>query len=145
VAQIQEMWNKLNANERLVSWGALVVLASWLIGAVSGGGLGGGFIFAAAVLVIYYLKYSPGTNINWPLPIPTLILIGSAIAAIFAILGLLGVLAWFGVLGFLGAFLIGALLSVIGHAVGSVMMFMGSWREYQAMPKTPPPPAPPSA
>jgi hypothetical protein len=138
---IQEMWKKLNANERLVSWGAIVVLASWLIGAFSGGGIGGGFIFAAAVLVIYYLKYTPGTNITWPLPIPTLIVIGAAIAAIFAVLGLLTMLSWLGVLGFLGGFFLGALLSTIANAVGCVMMALGAWREYQAQPKSPTPPS----
>lgn len=145
--QIQEMWNKLNANERLVSYGAIVVIVAWLIGAASGGGINLGFLFALAVLVIYYLKYSPNQTITWPMPIQTLILIGSAIAALFAILALLTILSWFGILGFLGGFFLGALLAVIANAIGSVMMLMGSWREYQAMPKTPaaPPPAPPSA
>jgi hypothetical protein len=148
VAQIQEIWRKLNANERLVGWGAIVVLISWLVGLVSGGG-GWSVLAAIVVLVIYYLKYTPSQSITWPAPIPTIVLVVSGISALFAILAVLSLLSLFGAFGSLfGGFFIGYLVAGIGNAVGAAMMALGAWREYQAMPKAsapPPPPAPPAA
>jgi hypothetical protein len=138
-------WNKLNANEKLVAYGAALVLVAWIIGIVTGGGFGASwsFIAAIAVLVIYYLKYSPTSNITWPAPVQTIVLIIAGLAAVFAILGLLTLLS---VLGFFAGFLIGFLIAIVLNAIGAVMMALGAWREYQAMPKAAPPapPAPPA-
>jgi hypothetical protein len=142
VQQIQEMWRKLNGNERLVGYGAIVVLVSWLVGVVGGGGIGGSWAFLAAIaaLVIYYLKYAPNQNINWPAPLPTIVLIITGIAAVLSILGVLTLF------GYLGLFFGGLyLIATIGNAVGAAIMAWGAWKEYQAMPKTPPPPPPPTA
>jgi hypothetical protein len=134
---LTQFWNKLNANEKLVMYGAALVVVAFLIGAV-GGGFGsasGDLIAAIIVAVIYWLKYSPN-QINWPAPVQTIVLVVAGIAAIFALLGLL---TWLGFLGF-GLYGIGLLV----NAVGCGVMAYGAWKEYQAMPKTAPPSTPPT-
>jgi hypothetical protein len=129
-------YNRLNANERLVAIGAVIVIVSWLVSLTSTFGfLGGGsitLIAAIAVLVIYYLKYSPTQSITWPMPVQTIVLAISAIAAVLALIGALPGLA-------LIATIYG--ISLIGTVVGAVLMAWGAWQEYQAMPKTTPPSA----
>lgn len=141
---VQEWWKKLNANERMAATGAIVVLIASL--------LGGGWISllgAIAVLVIYWLKYAPSQSITWPAPIQLITLGISAIIGVLALIGLLGLLGlgglgMFG--GFFGGLYIVFLAGVIATAIGAGMMLLGTWREYQAMPKTSPstPGAPPS-
>ena len=141
---LQAFWNKLNANEKLVMYGAGLAVIAFLIGAIGSGGYfgsgGGDLIAAIAVAVIYWLKYSPN-KINWPAPVQTIVLVIAGIAAIFALLGLL---AW---VGFFGLGLYG--IAILVNAVGCGIMAYGAWKEYQAMPKTastpPAPPAPPAA
>ena len=136
---ISEWWKKLNANEKLVMYGAALVVVAFLVGTAGGGfGTASGDLIAAIVVgVIYWLKYSPN-KITWPLPVQTLVLAIAGISALFALLALLG---WIGFLGF-GLFGIAILI----NAVGCGIMAYGAWKEYQAMPKTAaPPPPPPSA
>ena len=139
---LQAFWNKLNANEKLVMYGAGLAVIAFLLGTVGGGfGSGGGDLIAAIlVAVIYWLKYSPN-KINWPAPVQTIVLIIAGIAAIFALLALL---AW---VGFFGFGLYG--IAILVNAVGCGLMAYGAWKDYQAMPKTaatpPTPPAPPAA
>lgn len=132
-------YNKLNANERLVAIGAVIVIISWIVGAAGAFGIGSGILSllgAIAVLVIYYLKYSPTSSVTWPMPVQTIVLVISGIMALLAVIGLIG---WLGVLGGLGFGLY--FISVIGGAVGAVIMAWGAWQDYQAMPKTTPPSA----
>ena len=143
---MQQFWNKLNANEKLVMYGVIAVLVAFLIGVVAGGYFGGtgsfGLVGAIAVAVIYWLKYSPN-KINWPAPVQTIVLVIAAIDLVFALLSVLGWLGFFGLSLFA--------LAVIVNAIGCALMTYGAWKEYQAMPKTtaaPPsssPPAPPAA
>ena len=131
-----EFWNKLNANERLAGIGAIVVIVGYVVSLLGTSGFLGGstlaLVGAIAVLVIYFLKYSPTQNINWPAPIQTIVLIISAVVALLAILtGLSAV----GLLGGLGLYALGAIASLIGGLV----MVWGAWQEYQAMPKSTPP------
>jgi hypothetical protein len=124
---IQEFWNKLNANEKLVGYGAITVAVAFLIGLV-GGSFGYGstdLIAAIVIMAIYWLKYSPN-QIKWPAPVPTIVLVIAGISAILALLGLLPALAFFGSL-----FGIAGILNAIGCGV----MAYGAWKEYQAMPK----------
>ena len=150
--QVQEVWNKLNPRERLTAIGALVVALGWIIGLAGSFGLGGNTIAllgAIAVLVIFFLKYSPSQNITWPAPIP---LINLAISAIVALLALLGLVQWLQLAGF-GSFLGAAIIAAIVTAVGAALMIWGSWQEYQltkpattsAPASSPPPAAPPPA
>jgi hypothetical protein len=136
----QQFMNKLNANEKQVIYGAIIVVIAWLVGAISGFGFlgsGSGDLAAAvAVAVIYWLKYQPNP-INWPVPPQTIVLVIAAIAAFFAVLALV---TW---LGFVGISLYS--LAVILNAVGCVVMAYAAWNEYQAMPKATPPPPPPAA
>jgi hypothetical protein len=125
------MWGKLNANERLAATGAVVVLIAWLVGIVTGYGFGVGTIpllAAIGLLVVYYLKYAPNQTVNWPMPIPTIALGISAIAALLAILTLL---QWIGFLGTFAGFFAGVLLSIVVSAVGTGLMAYGTWKEYQ--------------
>jgi hypothetical protein len=133
-----EFFNKLNANERLAAIGAAVVIISWIVGLVGGYGLGGNtltLVGAIAVLVIYFLKYSPNQSINWPAPIPLIVLGVSAIAALAGVLGALQILSYLGGFGLFGL----TILAAVAAAVGAVIMVWGAWQEYQAMPKTTPP------
>ena len=153
---IQQWWQKLNANERQAATGAVIVFIVSLLGT---GWLS--LIVSAAVLVIYWLKYAPNQSFTWPMPIQTINLIISGIVGVLAVLGVLGVLVFSGIgfgLGFAGGFFAGiwilVLVGAVANAVGAALMFLGTWREYQAMPKTmppappttpPAPPAPPAA
>ena len=143
---IAQFWNKLNANEKMVMYGAIIAVVAFLLGAVGGGGYfgsgSGDLIAAIIVTVIYWLKYGPN-KINWPAPPQTIVLVVAGIAAIFAILALLGWISFIGISLFS--------LAILLNAVGCGIMAYGAWKEYQAMPKTtaaPPsssPPAPPAA
>jgi len=136
------VWAKLNANEKIVGYGIVVVVISWVLGLVGGAGFGGGALIPAIVVgVIYWLKYASKTPINWPLPVATIVLIITGIEAILALLALLGLLSLFAFFGII------YLIAILGNAVGAGIMAYGAWKEYQAMPKTAPPapPAPPAA
>jgi hypothetical protein len=142
VAQFQEMWQKLNANERLAAQGGGVVVVGWVLGLVLnrfGFGADGFALIGAIVLfVLYYLKYAPNQTMTWPAPLQTIALVVSALVALSA----LASVATIGL--FLGLGLIASIVTL----VGGVMMLLGTWRDYQAMPKTPsapPPTAPPTA
>jgi sterol desaturase/sphingolipid hydroxylase (fatty acid hydroxylase superfamily) len=138
----QMFMSKLSANERMALWGAVIVFVLSLIG-TSWFTL----ILSAAVVVIYYLKYSPTSNITWPVE-PQLI--NLVIAVIIGLLALIGLLAAIGIgglfggygVGLLGGVFIVVLIAGVVNAIGAGMLFLGTWREYQAMPKTAPPPPP---
>ena len=130
-------FNRLNANERLVAIGSVIVIISFLVGMVGAFGIGAGtvpLIGAIAVLVIYFLKYSPTQSMTWPMPVQTIVLAISAISAVLAILGLLPLLGFLGLLGL-------GVLAALGTLVRSVIMTWGAWQDYQAMPRTTPPSA----
>lgn len=139
--QIQEMWNKLNANERLVSYGAFIVLIAWVVSLLGGGGISYGIVTAIIVLVIYWLKYAPNSSITWPAPVPTIVLVITGIAALLVVLTALPAIGLLGALGYSGLWLI----ALIADVIGVVVMAYGAWREYQAMPKSSAPPPPPPA
>jgi len=131
---VGEIWAKFNKNERNVAFGAAIVIVGWLVSIVSPLGIGYGVGFlgalgAIAVLVIYYLKYAPNSNIQWPAPLQTIVLAISGIIAIVAVLQLIGLLGVLTIAGFFGLYLI-ALLAI---TAGAVLMAFGAWQEYQAM------------
>ena len=156
--QVQEVWSKLNARERLTGSGALVIVLAWIIGLVARGfGVGSlGLVGAIAVLIVLYLKYANPT-IQWPVAVPIITLAISAIVALFAVLTLIDWLGYLNVLGVLG------LIALALYVIGALLMAYGSWQEYQvekpalpnmsasstssAPPAAPPanPPAPPAA
>ena len=133
---VQEFWKKLNANEKMVMYGAIIIVIAFVIGLVGSYGFGSAstdLVAAIAVAVIYWLKYSPN-KITWPAPVQTIVLVISGIAAIFAILAALtavGLLFGFGLYG----------IGLIINAVGCAVMAWFAYKEYQAMPKAAPPAA----
>ncbi|MES1239466.1 MAG: hypothetical protein ABUL57_01250 [Chloroflexota bacterium] len=138
---VTAFWNKLNANETKVMYGAGITILGNLL--ALGGAYGTfGLVAAIGVIVVYWLKYS-GSNITWPMPVQTIVLALTGISGLFAVIGLLfglSLIFYFGVYG------IGLVIS----AIGAIMMAWFAYKEYQAMPKasapTPPaPPAPPAA
>lgn len=137
---VQVFWKKLNANEKMVMYGAAIVVIAFLVGIVGSYGFGSAstdLIAAIAIAVIYWLKYSPN-KINWPAPVETIVLVIAGIAAIFAILaalGAVGLLFGFGLFG----------ISLIINAIGCAVMAWFAYKEYQAMPKVPAPPSTPPA
>jgi hypothetical protein len=136
---VSAFWKKLNTNEKMVMYGAIIVLIAFVIGLVGSYGFGsasGDLVAAVAIAVIYWLKYSP-SKINWPVPVATLVVAIAGIAAIFAALAALtaiGLLFGFGLYG----------IGLLVNAVGCAVMAWFAYKEYQAMPKasTPPPPPP---
>ena len=126
---MSEIWAKFNKNERNVSFGAAIVLVAWLVGLVGSYGFGFGFLSALGaivVLVIYYLKYAPNQNIQWPAPIPVIVVIISAIIAIGAILSLIQILGILSFAGFLGIYFI----ALLATTAGAVLMFFGAVRSW---------------
>ena len=75
MAQVQEIWNKLNPRERLTGIGALVIILGWIVGLTARGlGIGSlGLLGAVAVLVVLYLKYA-NPDIKWPIHVSLIIL-----------------------------------------------------------------------
>ncbi len=159
---VQTWWQKLTANERMAATGAIVV---FIVSLLSGGWIA--VLGAAAVLVIYWLKYSPN-QITWPAPVELITLVISGILGLFALVGALALVGMsglgFGMFGvgggFFGGFWVIVAAIAIAFIAGAAMMVLGTWREYQAAPKTaspttpsapstppstpPPPPAAPS-
>jgi len=149
---IQQVWGKLNANERMASIGALLVLVAFVLGIVFGGflGMGGtgivGVLTAIALVVVYYLKYSPDTKITWPAPIPVVAFAIGGITGVVALLAILGIIGILGVLAAYGGFTY--LLAPIVNVVGAGMMGWFTYKEWQAYKTSAPvapPPAPPAA
>jgi hypothetical protein len=139
---VQEIWNKLNANERFVGYGGVVLVVVALIGFVLGWGSSATFGLLAGLIAlgILYVKYAPNMNITWPAPVPLILLVVGGIALILLLLQLLPSLR----------FIAGVdALVIIGLPLGAALVTWGAWQEYQAMPKssppnTPNPPAPPN-
>ena len=133
---ISAFWNKLNSNEKMVMYGAIIVVVAFIIGLVGSYGFGSAstdLIAAIAIAVIYWLKYSPN-KITWPAPVATIVLVIAGIAALFAILAALtavGLLFGFGLYG----------IGLIVNAVGCAVMAWFAYKEYQAIPKAAPPAA----
>jgi len=149
VAQLQDIWNKLNPRERLSTIGAGLIILGWIVGLTTLYGIGASAISllgAIAVLVIFYLKYA-NPSMVWPAPVSLIVI---AISGVVALLELLHLVQWIGYAGLPGAglLIVALLLSVAGAAV----MLWGAWQEYQivkpAMPtfgSTTTPPAPPAS
>jgi len=139
---VQEIWNKFNANEKLIGYGGVILVVVSLIGFVlrwatsSTFGLLGGLI----VLGILYVKYAPNMHVTWPAPLPLILLAVGGIVLVLQVLLILPDLR----------FIAGAdAIVIIGLPLGAALVVWGAWQEYQKIPKnTPPnspnPPAPPN-
>jgi hypothetical protein len=126
---VQEIWQKFNANERMAAIGAGIVVVAWLVGIASPYGIGASTVAllgALALLAVLYLKYAPNQNINWPAPVPLLLLVISAVVALIAAVTLL---QWLSVIG---GSSITLLVSLIGTVVGAGVMAWYSYQEWQS-------------
>lgn len=129
MAQVQEVWNKLNPRERFTTFGVGMVVVGFLLSVLdySAGGTTLSLLAALAVLVVLYLKYSPNSSVNWPAPVPTIVLGLSVVALIAAALE---VLRWVSFIlnNLLGLWSFGTIIIL----VGTIVMVWQSWLEYQA-------------
>ena len=129
MAQVQEVWNKLNPRERFTTFGVGMVVVGFLLSVLdySAGGTTLSLLAALGVLVVFFLKYSPNSNVNWPAPVPTIVLGLSVVALIAAALE---VLRWvsFILSNLLGLWSAGTIIIL----VGTIVMVWQSWLEYQA-------------
>jgi hypothetical protein len=124
--------SKLNSNERLAFWGAILSIVGTILTIFGGYGAGAGglwltFLLAIAMVVILFLPtWSPQTKL--PGSKGSLMLVVGGIAGIGAILGLLVLLPLLGLLGVVPVFVIGLLIGI----VGGLMMGWAGWQEFQA-------------
>jgi hypothetical protein len=129
MAQVQEVWNKLNPRERFTTFGVGMVVVGFLLSVInfSAGGTTLSLLAALGVLVVFYLKYSPNSNVNWPAPVPTIVLGLSVVALIAAALE---VLRWVSYIlnNLFGLWSFGTIIIL----VGTIVMVWQSWLEYQA-------------
>jgi predicted metal-binding membrane protein len=135
---VNDIMTKINANERMVGLGAIIVIIASLFGIFTlyfGGFFG--LPCAVIALVVIFLKYSPNTKIDWPIPVPLILVILGGLATLSAAFGML-----FGLLELLTIFAFGAnviwlfLHFILSAAVlvGAGMMFFGGYKEYQTKP-----------
>ena len=124
--------SKLNSNERLAFWGAVIAIIGSILTIVAGYGFAAGglwltVLLAIAMIVILFLPtWSPGTAL--PGSKGSLMLVVGGIAGIGALLTLLTLFSWIGFLGSDFLFVLGLLLGVIG----GLMMGWGAWQEFQS-------------
>jgi hypothetical protein len=123
---------KLNSNERLAFWGAVLSIIGTILTMISAYGFGAGglwltFLLAIAMIVILFLPtWSPQTSL--PGSKGTLMLIVGGIAGIGAVLGLLALIPALSLLGLVPLFTIGLLVGI----VGGLMMGWAGWQEFQS-------------
>jgi hypothetical protein len=148
---LQELWAKVNANQKFVAYGAVGVLVGWLVGqfiATSSspgittiyGSVGGysiswfsagnsglfailGLVGAIAAVVVLYLKVAPNMNIAWPRPFAQILL---GICGAVLVCGILVVLMQFSY-GLTGAPITMWLADIIFVGGGAAM----TWFAYQ--------------
>ena len=122
--QVQEMWGKLNANERLSAYGGIALIIVALVGYVLSWSDGPtlAILVGIAVLAILYIKYAPNMSVTWPLPVATILLGVGGIATILLALNLLRYLR----------FLIGVdAIVLLGLPAAAALVAWGAWQEYQ--------------
>jgi len=148
---LQELWAKVNANQKFVAYGAVAVLVGWLVGqfiatsstpgyTILGTTVGGysiswfsagdaglfailGLVGAIAAVVVLYLKFAPSMNINWPMPFAQILLGVSAFTVICGALVVLMQLRY----GLSGAPVTMWIADIIFVGGGAVM----AWFSYQ--------------
>ncbi|HEY8239640.1 MAG TPA: hypothetical protein VIF63_09410 [Candidatus Limnocylindrales bacterium] len=132
---VQAFWNKLNGNEKMVGYGAVLIVVAFLAATASGFGAGPettSLIVAVVIFAIYWTKQS-NMKIPWPVPLTTVVLGIAAVAAVLALLALLGVLS--------AITRLDGIASLLNFAGCGVMAF-AAYKEYQAtLPKATPPAA----
>jgi hypothetical protein len=136
---VQEIWNKLNPNERIAAYGGIILLVVSLIGyAMRWGNVATfGLLAGLIVLGLLYVKNAPNMSVTWPAPFSLILLIVGGVALILLALQILPDLR----------FIAGVdAIVIIGLPLGAALVTWGAWQEYQQLPKAPAsenPPAPP--
>lgn len=123
-------FSKLDQNEKLAAYGAILSIVGAILGAVSFGigGLWLTLLLAIVMLVIVFLpQWSPQTTL--PGSKGSLMLVVGGIAGIGALLALLALLTVFGAFAFYGGlYAIGLLIGI----AGGLLMGWAGWKEFQA-------------
>ena len=154
-------FSKLDSNDKLGFYGAIIVIVGVILTVTQFGGAGAlwlNLLLALAMIAILFLpQWSPQTTL--PGSKGSLMLIVGGIAAIGSLLSLLGLVGVLGLLGlYSGLWVVGLVIGIIG---GLVMGWAG-WQAFQAEggkfqigsgggtppappPGTPPPPPPPAS
>ena len=131
---MNDIMTRINANDRLVGLGAVILIVSWMLGIVTFRFVGFWTLpFAVIALVILFLKYSPDAKFEWPVPVALILLILGALATFGAAWGffwaVIGVLIdtalGFNAIGFVLNFALS-----IAILVGAGLMLYGSYKEY---------------
>jgi multisubunit Na+/H+ antiporter MnhG subunit len=131
---LAQVWGRFNANEKLATMGAGLVILAFLLGFVFSGGLlgyGTGVLVllgAIALPVIYYLKYAPDTKVTWPAPVPVIAFVIGAVVGLIGLISLIQMVQWFGWLSFNVTWLIAPIISIVGCGV----MAWGTYKEWAA-------------
>ena len=150
---LNEIMAKITARERMIGIGAIVVVVGWLIGLILGSkdvcatyagqkicagsqnyfthehgtDLGLLALLAAiAGIVVIYLKYAPNMKINWPAPLPVIMLAIGGVAVGASALML--VLAFLDAKDFMDFVPITMWIAMIAMVVGGALM---AWPAYQ--------------
>jgi hypothetical protein len=149
---LNEIMAKLNQNEKLIGLGAVVVAVAWVLGLVITDGWYGhsgaqtmgliAVVAAVGAVVVLYLKYAPGTNITWPAPVSTILLIVAAVAGVLALIGLFQAFTYDplqGLGGLLGSYApskpVTLYLAAGGVAVGAGLMCYAAYMDWTAAKK----------
>jgi hypothetical protein len=133
-AFVNDIISKVNGNEKLVGIGSVIVIASFILGIVTFRFVGFLSLPCAVIsLVVLFLKYSPDSKVEWPIPVPLILVILGGIATFSAAWGLFWSLIG-GLFSLIGFDVVWALIGVVLSAailLGSAMMLFGGYKEYQ--------------
>ena len=118
-------FSKLNANEKLATYGAVASIVGAVMSLAYGGSFGA--LSGILMLVIVFLpQISPTTKL--PGSKGSLMMIVGGVSAIGALLALLALLT---ILAVLGSVLVGG-IGLIASVAGGLLMGWASWKEFQS-------------
>jgi hypothetical protein len=118
-------FSKLNANEKLATYGAVASIVGAVLSLAYGGGFGA--LSGILMLVIVFLpQISPTTKL--PGSKGSLMMIVGGVSALGAVLALLALMTYLAVLG---SVLVGG-IGLIASVAGGLLMGWASWREFQS-------------
>jgi hypothetical protein len=136
MAVLSEIWRKLSASERLAVVGAVLIVLSWLLGALMSGffglaGAGGvSLLGAIAVGVVVYLQHAPNTKISWPASYPVVLFGIGVVVGLLALVELLDAIRWLGLLASILS--LGFWVPFLLYLAGAALLAWGSFKTWEA-------------